>query len=203
MRIPELRREAAAREAEREKARAASPFFGPRRPRWLGPLSARQPPPPWLDGSLPGDYGWDPLALGRDPARLERYIELELLHARWVVLAGGWQGGGPARAAGWQGADGGGARAAAAGPRQPRTAPHCTAHPQLGHAGRAGRAAARGAAAGRRRLLPGAALVGSGPRQAAQRGRPELPGRAGPSRGGRAGHRSHRGLPGAAHAWAG
>jgi len=24
--------------------------------------------PPWLDGSLPGDFGFDPLGLGKDPA---------------------------------------------------------------------------------------------------------------------------------------
>ena len=26
--------------------------------------------PPYLDGSLPADYGWDPLGLGADSARL-------------------------------------------------------------------------------------------------------------------------------------
>ena len=44
-------------------------------------------------GELPADYGFDPLSLaagGSDPAaaatRLERYVELELLHARWAML---------------------------------------------------------------------------------------------------------------------
>jgi len=37
-------------------------------------------------GELPGDYGWDPLLLGKEPAKLDRYVELELLHARWAML---------------------------------------------------------------------------------------------------------------------
>ena len=37
-------------------------------------------------GELPGDYGYDPLGLGRDPAKLDRAVELELLHARWAML---------------------------------------------------------------------------------------------------------------------
>lgn len=81
-RIPELRRQAVDRDAQRAAARALSPYYGPGRPLWLGPLSRQ--PPAWLDGTLPGDYGWDPLSLGQDPAKLERYVELELLHARCV-----------------------------------------------------------------------------------------------------------------------
>lgn len=61
-----------------------SPWFGPERPQWLGPLSPQ--PPAWLDGELPGDYGFDTAQLGRDPAKLDRYVELELLHARWAML---------------------------------------------------------------------------------------------------------------------
>ena len=61
-----------------------SPWYGPGRPQWLGPLSPE--PPAWLDGELPGDYGWDVLRLGREPAGLDRYVELELLHARWAML---------------------------------------------------------------------------------------------------------------------
>lgn len=61
-----------------------SPWYGPDRPQWLGPLS--RDPPAHLAGVLPGDYGWDPVGLGREPAQLDRYVELELLHARWAML---------------------------------------------------------------------------------------------------------------------
>jgi hypothetical protein len=37
--------------------------------------------------SLPGDYGFDPLGLGRDPAALKWYREAELIHGRWAMAA--------------------------------------------------------------------------------------------------------------------
>ena len=37
--------------------------------------------------SLPGDYGFDPLGLGKSASNLERFAEAELLHARWSMLA--------------------------------------------------------------------------------------------------------------------
>ncbi|KAJ6804650.1 light harvesting chlorophyll a/b binding protein 6 [Iris pallida] len=43
--------------------------------------------PEWLDGSLPGDYGFDPLGLGKDPAFLRWYREAELIHGRWAMAA--------------------------------------------------------------------------------------------------------------------
>lgn len=43
--------------------------------------------PEWLDGSLPGDYGFDPLGLGKDPAALKWYREAELIHGRWAMTA--------------------------------------------------------------------------------------------------------------------
>jgi len=43
--------------------------------------------PEWLDNSLPGDYGFDPLGLGRDPASLKWYREAELIHGRWAMAA--------------------------------------------------------------------------------------------------------------------
>mmetsp|Transcript_5163 Transcript_5163/g.18909 ORF Transcript_5163/g.18909 Transcript_5163/m.18909 type:complete len:229 (+) Transcript_5163:103-789(+) len=43
--------------------------------------------PEWLDGSLPGDYGFDPLGFGKSASNLERFVEAELLHARWAMLA--------------------------------------------------------------------------------------------------------------------
>jgi light-harvesting complex II chlorophyll a/b binding protein 7 len=83
---PSLVAAAAALEKSRAAARAQSTWYGPNRPQWLGPLS--QPPPEWLDGVLPGDYGYDPLALGKEKEKLNKYVELELLHARWAMLGG-------------------------------------------------------------------------------------------------------------------
>jgi light-harvesting complex I chlorophyll a/b binding protein 4 len=42
--------------------------------------------PPHLDGSLPADYGFDPLNLGSNPDKLKWFREAELLHARWAML---------------------------------------------------------------------------------------------------------------------
>jgi len=42
--------------------------------------------PKHLDGTLAGDYGFDPLSLGADPKDLEWYIQAELMHARWAML---------------------------------------------------------------------------------------------------------------------
>ncbi|GAB4836472.1 Chlorophyll a-b binding protein 6, chloroplastic [Ancistrocladus abbreviatus] len=46
-----------------------------------------QPRPPHLDGSAPGDFGFDPLRLGEVPENLERFKESELIHCRWAMLA--------------------------------------------------------------------------------------------------------------------
>lgn len=46
-----------------------------------------QPRPPYLDGSAPGDFGFDPLGLGAIPENLERYKESELIHCRWAMMA--------------------------------------------------------------------------------------------------------------------
>merc|ERR1711998_628844 len=43
--------------------------------------------PSHLNGSLPGDFGFDPLGLGRDPQTLKWYQQAELQHARWSMLA--------------------------------------------------------------------------------------------------------------------
>merc|ERR1712093_864032 len=43
--------------------------------------------PAHLDGSLPGDFGFDPLGLGKDPQTLKWYRQAELQHARWAMLA--------------------------------------------------------------------------------------------------------------------
>lgn len=37
--------------------------------------------------SLPGDFGFDPLGLGKDPAAIKWYREAELIHGRLAMLA--------------------------------------------------------------------------------------------------------------------
>ncbi|KAJ6834547.1 chlorophyll a-b binding protein, chloroplastic-like [Iris pallida] len=43
-------------------------------------------PPPWLDGSLPGDFGFDPLGLSSDPESLKWNVQAEIVHCRWAML---------------------------------------------------------------------------------------------------------------------
>merc|ERR1711869_148322 len=43
-------------------------------------------PPVHLDGSMPGDFGFDPLRLGSDPEILKWFREAELQHCRWAML---------------------------------------------------------------------------------------------------------------------
>jgi len=49
---------------------------------WMPGSSA----PSHLDGSLPGDFGFDPLNLGADQSKLNWFREAELMHARWAML---------------------------------------------------------------------------------------------------------------------
>lgn len=42
-------------------------------------------PPAWLDGSLPGDFGFDPLGLGSDPNALKWFVQAELIHGRFAM----------------------------------------------------------------------------------------------------------------------
>ena len=41
--------------------------------------------PAYLEGKV-GDYGWDPLGLGKDPVAFAWYRQAELQHARWAML---------------------------------------------------------------------------------------------------------------------
>jgi len=44
-------------------------------------------PPAYLDGTAPGDFGFDPLGLGSCPDRLAWFKESERVHCRWAMLA--------------------------------------------------------------------------------------------------------------------
>lgn len=35
---------------------------------------------------LVGDFGWDPLSLGKDPEALQYYVQAELVHARFAMM---------------------------------------------------------------------------------------------------------------------
>lgn len=42
--------------------------------------------PEWMDGTLPGDYGYDVLRIGSSKERVEQLRRYELIHARWAML---------------------------------------------------------------------------------------------------------------------
>ena len=52
------------------------------RPMWLNGAKA----PAHLNGTIPGDYGFDPLGLGTNPDRLKWYQEAELMNGRFAML---------------------------------------------------------------------------------------------------------------------
>eukprot|EP00879_Flechtneria_rotunda_P001117 GHRR01001259.1.p1 GENE.GHRR01001259.1~~GHRR01001259.1.p1 ORF type:complete len:229 (+),score=73.04 GHRR01001259.1:86-772(+) len=42
--------------------------------------------PAWLPDNLPGNYGFDPLGLAKEPSSLQRFQEAEVIHCRWAML---------------------------------------------------------------------------------------------------------------------
>eukprot|EP00898_Chlorokybus_atmophyticus_P000093 jgi/Chlat1/1084/Chrsp110S01575 len=62
-------------------------WYGPNRKKFLpSGLLDDADIPSYLSGEIPGDYGYDPLGLGQDPAAFEKYRANELIHARWAML---------------------------------------------------------------------------------------------------------------------
>ncbi|CAL5223250.1 g5732 [Coccomyxa viridis] len=69
-------------------AQGLDKWYGPSRALFLpGGLLDPSDVPSYLNGTLAGDYGYDPLGLGKDTAQVEKYREYELIHARWAMLA--------------------------------------------------------------------------------------------------------------------
>ena len=81
---PALEADKARKEIERAAARAKSTFYGEDRVKFLGDVDFDYPA--YLDGSLCGDVGFDPLGFSKDPKDLAKYREFELLHGRWAML---------------------------------------------------------------------------------------------------------------------
>eukprot|EP00897_Mesotaenium_endlicherianum_P004460 jgi/Mesen1/4041/ME000213S03070 len=75
--------------------KAAAPVSSAELGKWYGPSRRIYLPeglldpseiPDYLTGEVPGDYGYDPLGLGKKPQDFARYQAAELIHSRWAML---------------------------------------------------------------------------------------------------------------------
>lgn len=77
----------AGKSAAAQKGDGLAKWYGPDRKLYLpSGLLTTADIPSYLDGTLAGDYGFDPLGLGKNGA-IEKYRVAEVIHARWAMLA--------------------------------------------------------------------------------------------------------------------
>ncbi|GAQ82232.1 light harvesting chlorophyll a b-binding protein [Klebsormidium nitens] len=86
---------AAARTVKRAARKATGNASDDELSKWYGPnrrlflpegLLDREEVPSYLTGEIPGDYGYDPLGLGKKEKDFDQYRAAELIHARWAML---------------------------------------------------------------------------------------------------------------------
>ncbi|XP_042390160.1 chlorophyll a-b binding protein CP26, chloroplastic-like [Zingiber officinale] len=81
--------------AAAKKKPAAASSVSDELAKWYGPdrriflpegLLDRSDVPEYLTGEVPGDYGYDPFGLSKNPENFAKYQAYELIHSRWAML---------------------------------------------------------------------------------------------------------------------
>lgn len=81
-------RRTGARKNPRDVKADLAKWYGPNRALYLPPgLLPYEDVPKYLDGTIAGDYGFDPLGLSKTKEDVAKLREAELIHARWAMLA--------------------------------------------------------------------------------------------------------------------